>query len=65
MATTLAEYEELNRRLPRNEPNRFPLHVLAVGMRRGSASLDWANALLADTLDRGDLSPRRFPRARR
>jgi PadR family transcriptional regulator AphA len=48
LARTLAQYEELDRRLPRNEENRLPREVLALGLVRARATLDWADSLLRE-----------------
>jgi DNA-binding PadR family transcriptional regulator len=46
-ARTLARYEELDERLPRDDRNALPLEVLALGLARGRPTLDWADSLLA------------------
>lgn len=46
MAERLARYEELDRRLPRDDENELPLEVLALGLLRTRAALGWAEALL-------------------
>jgi DNA-binding PadR family transcriptional regulator len=48
MGRRLAQYEELDRRLPRNERNAYPLKVLALGLERTRATVSWADALLAE-----------------
>jgi PadR family transcriptional regulator AphA len=50
-AKRLAQYEELDRRLPRNERNAYPLRLLALGLERARAAVAWADALLADLDD--------------
>jgi DNA-binding PadR family transcriptional regulator len=44
----LARFEELDRRLTRDEDNALPLQVLALGLARARATLDWADALVAE-----------------
>jgi DNA-binding PadR family transcriptional regulator len=44
----LARYEELNERLTRNSANALPLQVLALGLRRARATVDWADSLLEE-----------------
>jgi PadR family transcriptional regulator, regulatory protein AphA len=48
VARRLARYEELDRQMPRNERNALPLHVLALGLARGRASVAWADELLRE-----------------
>lgn len=50
-AKTLARYEELARQLSRDERNALPLHVLALGLQRARATLEWADAALAEPTD--------------
>jgi DNA-binding PadR family transcriptional regulator len=48
VANRLARYEELDRQLTRDERNALPLHVLALGLARGRASVAWADDLLRE-----------------
>ena len=48
MAQTLARYEELDQRLPRDDRNAFPLRVLALGLGRARPSVEWADALITE-----------------
>jgi PadR family transcriptional regulator AphA len=45
-AGTLAQYEELDRRLTRNEQDALSLEVLALGLQRTRATVNWADTLL-------------------
>ncbi len=47
-ARTLAHYEKLDKQLPRDERNALPLQVLALGLTRAGATVEWADALLAE-----------------
>lgn len=44
---TLALYDALDRRLPRDDRNDLPLAVLALGLRRTREAVEWADELLA------------------
>jgi PadR family transcriptional regulator, regulatory protein AphA len=47
-AARLKRYEELDRRLARDEDNALPLQVLAHGLLRTRATVEWADALLTE-----------------
>src|SRR6266536_4262488 len=47
-ARTLAQYEELDRGLTRDEKNALPLEILALGLLRTRTNVTWAEALLIE-----------------
>jgi DNA-binding PadR family transcriptional regulator len=61
----LTRYEELDRWLTRDEHNALPLQVLALGPARVRATLDWADALLAELSPPNTGAPPKRARRRR